>query len=760
MNTSIAAVNEHFQNTASTVKDKLNSTVAAVMAHLDQYNVSSFNITLLMTEKGPLGKPLWYTAAAIGGFLLLCCIISCVAHGVHRDDSRDFAPAGICERRPTDIPCLAVFLIFVYGMVVVVHYAYLNGEPKRLTHGFDYSGHLCGVDADVSDKPFLFWCPSASDSFDFQNPANYESVAGAPVPINFDKPICVTTCPRGQQSALCPQPSQANMTMQGVGAEAITITTIATQMMWKPTYLSKPLMGIYCVPDAPPDSAIMQLILQQTNINGPLQQGFRAIGSLRRGYSILLYAAAAAVVFSILYIVLLSCCAKCLMYTTLLLAILVLAVASVLFLVTAYHQDDPDDSAAIVPHKEAITHIVNILHSYLDKMNISNPMFDAFSKAQAVKLSYGVGGVLSCILLLTLCVLCCCHHKLDVAAALVDTAADCMLAMWSLMFEAIIDMVFRCGLVFALAYGLFWVVSCGDVQADHGASIGGTQVTGMTRSLTFTTDQKYMIAYYIFGSFWLLELAHAVGQFTISYMVVLWYYTPKDGSDKKAAPHLALFRAYFAAFFCHLGTLAIGSFSIACARMAKVILGGLSAHAKGSGNKVMECAAKGLGCIVECFQNCMEFIDKNAYIDVAINSNNFCMAAKHAFEFMFQHPGEIVLLNGSCLIFQVIGVLTVMGLTGAGSYGAVTHMSKYTSEDSETYVNTPVLVAIVAAGIGGLIAMVFMIVFDQTADTLLYTYTWSKAKGSSRAAKTYAPRALLDLDNGGRDGYTALPARR
>jgi len=101
----------------------------------------------------------------------------------------------------------------------------------------------------------------------------------------------------------------------------------------------------------------------------------------------------------------------------------------------------------------------------------------------------------------------------------------------------------------------------------------------------------------------------------------------------------------------------------------------------------------------------MEFIDKNAYIDVAINSNNFCMAAKHAFEFMFQHPGEIVLLNGSCLIFQVIGVLTVMGLTGAGSYGAVTRMSKYTSEDSETYVNTPVLVAIVAAGIGGLIAM-------------------------------------------------------
>merc|ERR1712139_5565 len=104
-----------------------------------------------------------------------------------------------------------------------------------------------------------------------------------------------------------------------------------------------------------------------------------------------------------------------------------------------------------------------------------------------------------------------------------------MLGMWSLVLEAIIDMVVRLILLFALLWGFFWVLSCGSVHSKEGATIGGQRVTGMTRSLTFSKEQNYMIGLYVFGSLWILELAHAIGQFVTSYMVVLWYYTPKQG---------------------------------------------------------------------------------------------------------------------------------------------------------------------------------------------------------------------------------------
>jgi len=47
------------------------------------------------------------------------------------------------------------------------------------------------------------------------------------------------------------------------------------------------------------------------------------------------------------------------------------------------------------------------------------------------------------------------------------------------MVEALVDMTFRLALVGFSAYGFFWVLSCGDVSSDHGASIGGHRIFGM-----------------------------------------------------------------------------------------------------------------------------------------------------------------------------------------------------------------------------------------------------------------------------------------
>jgi len=530
----------------------------------------------------------------------------------------------------------------------------------------------------------------------------------------------------------------------------ITITTVEQQLKWSPTYPSKQVMGIYCVPEAPPDSPLMQLVLKKTNMNGAPQQVLRAVGSLRRATSVFAYSAAAAVIFSIMYIIILSRFAKCLIYSSLFVAVFASACLTIFFLATAYDADKTE----IVPHEASLSGIVRKASIWLHDNRLSNPVFQSMSLRQAVIWSYATGCITGLLTLCMLCTLCCAGRTLETAAALVDTAADCMLSMWSVVLEAVIDMVLRLVLLFSLMYGLFWVVSCGDVHADSGATIGDQRVTGMTRSLSFSKEQQYMIAYYVFGCFWIMELANAIGQFVISYMVVLWYYTPKE-SGRKIAPLLALPRAYCAAFFCHLGSLAIGSFSIAMVRMAKVALGALAANANAKGNKALECIAKSLGCILECFQNCMEFINKNAYVDIAINSNNFCMAAKHSFTFMFSNPGEIVLLNGSCLIFQVIGVFSVMGLTGGLAYFGVTHSEEYYSPTSQHYVAAPMLVSAVAACMGGLIATVFMLVFDQTADTLLYTFTWNKSKGGPSATNLYAPDSLLRIESK-TAGYTPL----
>merc|ERR1719469_818704 len=58
------------------------------------------------------------------------------------------------------------------------------GDVRRLTHGHDYAGRLCGVDPGVEDKAFLFWCRN-----------NASEIGQSVAELNLEFPSCVSACP-------------------------------------------------------------------------------------------------------------------------------------------------------------------------------------------------------------------------------------------------------------------------------------------------------------------------------------------------------------------------------------------------------------------------------------------------------------------------------------------------------------------------------------------------------------------------------------
>merc|ERR1719265_147896 len=111
----------------------------------------------------------------------------------------------------------------------------------------------------------------------------------------------------------------------------------------------------------------------------------------------------------------------------------------------------------------------------------------------------------------------------------------------------------------------------------------------------------------------------------------------------------------------------MGSFIIALCRFAQLILGYLARQAHEQHNAVMEALAKCLACVIECFKRTMEFLNKNAYIDIAINSNNFCSAAWHAFTAVVTNGGKYAYLNGACEVIKYMGLflITLSGIAVA-----------------------------------------------------------------------------------------------
>ena len=43
-----------------------------------------------------------------------------------------------------------VWILCLMALFAVVGYGYVNGNPRRLHHGIDHLGRVCGVDAGVS----------------------------------------------------------------------------------------------------------------------------------------------------------------------------------------------------------------------------------------------------------------------------------------------------------------------------------------------------------------------------------------------------------------------------------------------------------------------------------------------------------------------------------------------------------------------------------------------------------------------------------
>jgi hypothetical protein len=324
-----------------------------------------------------------------------------------------------------------------------------------------------------------------------------------------------------------------------------------------------------------------------------------------------------------------------------------------------------------------------------------------------------------------------------------EAACEAIFDMPTLLLEPVLGAAIKLFLLIGLLYGFAWLVTIGKIEsAVIGSGMGGSpQVSGVGRSFTYTEDEQRMLLLWIFGIFWIMEVCDACQQFTVSYAVVLWYYKPKADDGDKKGPWFPVVRGFFNAVAFHLGTLAFGGLLIAVVRMIQLVMWLVKKNAEREGNQVCACIMKCCICCLECFKKSLEYLNKNAYIDVAIHSSNFCQAAYHVFNFIKDHASDIVVLNAWTWIIQVGGILCITSAGGYGTYMLITNVDRWASDTSKNHVSEPTLLAMLAGLFSFCVSAVFMWVFDQCIDTVLYVYADNR-KNSPDTLHIYAPDLL------------------
>ncbi|XP_062920880.1 choline transporter-like protein 5 isoform X1 [Mobula hypostoma] len=222
----------------------------------------------------------------------------------------------------------------------------------------------------------------------------------------------------------------------------------------------------------------------------------------------------------------------------------------------------------------------------------------------------------------------------------------------------------------------------------------------------------------LFVFLWLVNFAIALGQCTLAGAFASYYWAFKKPADIPSFPLLASFGR---ALRYHTGSLAFGSLILALVQFIRVILEYLDNKLKGAQNKFARFLLCCLKCCFWCLEKFIKFLNRNAYIMIAIYGKNFCTSAKEAFFLLMRNVVRVAVLDKVTDFLLFLGKLLIVGGVGVLAFFFFTRRITIIAEEAPSLNYYWVPLATVIFG-SYLIAHGFFSVYAMCVDTLFLCF--------------------------------------
>ncbi|XP_050959289.1 choline transporter-like protein 2 isoform X2 [Labeo rohita] len=257
-----------------------------------------------------------------------------------------------------------------------------------------------------------------------------------------------------------------------------------------------------------------------------------------------------------------------------------------------------------------------------------------------------------------------------------------------------------------------------------------------------TPYHKYLIFlqfYNVFLFFWCANFVTALGQMTLAGAFASYYWAPNKPNDMPAFPLCA---SLGRSLRYHTGSLAFGSLILSIVQIIRVLLEYIDHKLKGAENKFAKFLLCCLKCCFWCLEKFIKFINRNAYIMVAIYGKNFCRSARDAFFLLMRNVVRVVVLDKVTDFILFLGKLLIVGLVGIFAFFFFSgHTDAFKgATPSLHYYWVPILTVLVGTY---LIAHGFFSVYAMCVDTLFLCFCEDLERNDGSAARPYHMTAGL-----------------
>lgn len=226
--------------------------------------------------------------------------------------------------------------------------------------------------------------------------------------------------------------------------------------------------------------------------------------------------------------------------------------------------------------------------------------------------------------------------------------------------------------------------------------------------------------YMLFGFIWLISFIIACNEFVVIVSAITWYYSDKTIPDDDGIPGDSDVKVgFWWTFRYHMGSLAFGSFILAVVWIIRALFEyiGEKMHEAVGENGCTRCMFACIRCCLDCFDRFIRFLNRNAYIYMALSGEGFCSSALNAFILILKNHAKFAFVDGIADVFMFLAKFFISSATTALSYLFMGWM---------TDVSAPIFPLFITFCLSYLIASVFIAVFDISANTILQCYLLDK----------------------------------
>eukprot|EP00442_Polarella_glacialis_P017568 CAMPEP_0115126214 /NCGR_PEP_ID=MMETSP0227-20121206/49573_1 /TAXON_ID=89957 /ORGANISM="Polarella glacialis, Strain CCMP 1383" /LENGTH=809 /DNA_ID=CAMNT_0002529871 /DNA_START=72 /DNA_END=2501 /DNA_ORIENTATION=- len=211
--------------------------------------------------------------------------------------------------------------------------------------------------------------------------------------------------------------------------------------------------------------------------------------------------------------------------------------------------------------------------------------------------------------------------------------------------------------------------------------------------------------------------------------------------EKKTHPIAACTEALVTVTFHHLGSLCLAAPQVFITRPFRASSNIIKFLMTPSADKFTRANEEDLqtlpglfnaagGLITGFISHWMGGISRDAYVDIVLQGSDWATASSDVAEFIGKIGGVVAFLHGSTSIYEMIAVFFIVTLTSGIGLICMTQITAFSDTASPMYVQNPFASSCFSIVISLMISFMYMSLFNNTADTLLYTFAWARKRAA------------------------------